>query len=102
MELSKTVLNSMARHLSEVWTMEESQEYESIFSEELQKEINKEILHQIFKSSHEDWYCVVIKDWEKIASNWCQNHLTGDYKCFGNYWYFELESDATLFALTWA
>jgi hypothetical protein len=98
MKIEKKTINSKTRKLSANYTMEVSQDIESYFGDELEKliteEINNEIMH---------WHCVMLHSLiqDRLSDDWCKQHLKDEYRCYGHYWYFKLESDATMFALTW-
>lgn len=99
-------MNTPTRTLSASWTHEEEQELETIFAEELQKEIDNEILHKIFNShrlEEEGWHELVFDDnkWREISPEWIADNLTGAYNCFGHYWYFEKKEDAVLVLMRW-
>jgi hypothetical protein len=49
----------------------------------------------------ESWTPVTVKYWH-IDSDWITENISGEYKCFGYYWYFENPEDATVFALRWS
>ena len=107
MKIEKKTINSKTRKLSSNYTMEVSQDIESYFDDEVEKliteEINNEIMHEIFKGQHNDWHCVMLHSLiqDGLSDDWCKQHLKDEYRCYGHYWYFKLESDATMFALTW-
>lgn len=45
------------------------------------------------------WYYTQV--YKSIPSEWMKEHLSGDWCNYGPVYYFEKESDLTLFTLTW-
>ena len=85
--------------------MEMTDEIESILADKLKKAIDDEIMNTIVGPNliQKGWFQVVVKNcnWINISQEWCNENLSGkhSYTCFGYYWYFENEKDATIFSL---
>ena len=48
-----------------------------------------------------NWISIIVRNWKEVDTNWCLENLVGEYRCLGNYWYFEKEEDVTMFILRW-
>jgi len=103
MNNNKTTLKAAVRKLSDSYSVEEDS-LVSVLGEEAKKAINAEILNEVARPMllDEGWTSVTVSYWHDVPANWIAKNISGDYKCFGHYWYFEKESDATMFALKWA
>ena len=49
-----------------------------------------------------NWISIIVRNWKEVDTNWCLENLVGEYRCLGNYWYFEKEEDVIMFALRWS
>jgi hypothetical protein len=105
MKLDKVKVESKTRALSAKYTVEQSEEIEHILGDELQKEIDNEVMNSILGPTLRErgWYPIVLKDtyWADIPKEWIAGNIQYKYSCFGSYWYFENQADATAFALKW-
>lgn len=105
MDIKKTIINSKTHKLSDAYTVDYTQDVEHVIGDEIEKAINDEVMNQIAGPAllEQGWTLVIVKDWQRIPQEWIDANLSRNcnYNCFGYYWYFELESDATLFALNW-
>ena len=107
MKIEKVKVGSSTRKLSADYTVDLTEEVEHIIGDELQKAIDDEILNTIVGPTliEEGWTQVVVKNcnWANIPQEWLDENLSGrhSFKCFGYYWYFENEKDATIFSLKW-
>lgn len=73
---------------------------EEILKKEYQKTLDAEIVHQLL-TYLKDWHQVVVPTWEHVPQDWLDTNINHPYRCFGYYWYFENERDATMFILRW-
>lgn len=85
----------------------ESEVFQSAFdilTEEIQKEINFEILLNLRIAEKRDlgWKLVKLEHDEDSTLDWLKENAQGAWDHIGRYHFFELESDATMFALKWA
>lgn len=103
MKIEKISINTNTRKLSANYTFEVSQDLEHAFGDELQRVIDNEVMHEIFKASEkfEDWHTVTVDHWDNISNDWIKENIKKEYHCFGHYWYFKEKSDAVMFSLTW-
>lgn len=110
MNIIKTKLNAPEKRLSNNFTLTvDDIETVSKASEELgkalQEAIDQEVLHEIFKATvdRNKWHivCVQYGTYQLVTKEWIEENIQGKYHCFGNYWYFEEQCDATAFALRW-
>jgi hypothetical protein len=102
-------VNATPRKLKASWRVEPSTE--SIFSESIVKEINeeidREIMWDVYKTTHPDWTQVKIPRFANKAlfeidiNKWCSQNLKGKFKSHHERWMFELPEDATWFILRW-
>ena len=71
----------------------------------LQEAIDQEVMHEVFQAANNvnDWHKVTVQfgTYHLISNEWLADNLRGDFHCFGNYWYFKEQRDATAFALRW-
>lgn len=106
MKIVKTKMNSTVRKLSVRYITEVEQELEHILAAEVKKELDREIMHAINKPLllKQGWKCIMMRNesWEAVSSDWIKENIIGRYSCYGYYWYFEQESDASIFALRWS
>lgn len=72
-----------------------------LLAKHLGEMIDRELMHELFKPSLQDWHQVVLERQQHVSNDWLNSNITGQYKCFGHYWYFEKDSDAMLFILKW-
>jgi predicted alternative tryptophan synthase beta-subunit len=105
MKVVKTKVGSSTRKLSANYTVDLTEEVEHILGEELQKSIDDEIMNTIVGPTliEKGWTQLTVRNWQDIPQEWLDENLSGkhSYTCFGYYWYFEKESDATMFSLKW-
>jgi hypothetical protein len=105
MHIKKEKVGSSTRKLSAKYTIDLSEEIEHIMGNELQKAIDDEVMNAIVGPTllEKGWTQVVIDAWADVDEEWLKNNLAGkhSYTCFGHFWYFEKESDATMFKLRW-
>lgn len=104
MKISKTKVETSLQKLSKDYTVEYSEDIESIFNEELESVINEEITNQIAGPilTDQGWHLVVLDaGWSDVDSDWLDVNISGIYRCFGHYWYFERDTDAVAFKLRW-
>jgi hypothetical protein len=105
MKIEKTTVGSSTRKLSAKYTIDYSQEVEHVISDQLQKEIDNEVINTMIGPTLREtgWYFVQVKTvhWQDIPHDWVKTSIQGEYKCFGNYWYFREHGDAVLFTLKW-
>lgn len=99
----KTCTGPVTKKLSADYTVEYSDEIQSVIGEELAAAIDSEIAYELAVAFLNDqgWYSVALESWLEIDSNWLTDNIVGNYRCFGHYWCFELESDAVNFVLRW-
>ena len=106
MKITKTKLAAPTRRLSKKYKMDASEKLQHILGEEIRREMDMEIMHEIAKAkmAGKDWHCVALNntDWQDVSPDWVKENIHHPHKCFGYYWYFEDESEATMFALKWA
>ena len=81
-------------------------ELASEMSRQIQEEIDWEIICQLMK---EVGWTEITTSWDMRSleemyelKTWCETNLKGHRKGRGKTWLFELEKDATIFALRWA
>lgn len=53
-----------------------------------------------------NWHVVILNTWKEfqgVSDEWLRDNIKDkhSYTCFGYYWYFKNQDDATMFALTW-
>jgi predicted alternative tryptophan synthase beta-subunit len=105
MKIEKVKVGSSTRKLSANYTVDLTEEVEHIIGDELQKAIDEEILNTIVGPTlvEEGWTQVMLKQYINVPQEWLDENLSGrhSFKCFGYYWYFENEKDATMFSLKW-
>ena len=103
-KIVKTKLAAPTRKLSSAYTAEVSQQIEHTLSEELQKAIDDEIIHELARPYfvHQGWRMVMIESLNVTIDTWVEDNIQGQYRCYGYYWYFEREEDAVMFTLRWA
>jgi hypothetical protein len=105
MKIAKTVVGTATRSLSADYTRDHPQDIESIMGEELTRAINDELMNTMFGPllSEEGWHCIQVGStyWYDIPKDWVKANIRGEYRCFGDYWYFRDQADAVLFALKW-
>lgn len=106
MNVTKTKLAAPTRRLSNKYKMGASETLQHILGEELRREIEMEMIHELarLKMGDKDWHCVVLRDrdWKDVTQEWIDENIHHPYNCFGYYWYFENQAEATMFALKWA
>lgn len=102
MKINKTTLKSPVRKLYDSYSAKEDLPV-SVIGKKALKAINAEKLNEVNGPMllDEGWTPVTVSYWCHIPSSWIAKNVSGDYKCFGHYWYFEKASDATLFLLVW-
>jgi len=106
MKIVKTIVRAKSRNLNAEWSIEQSQDLEHIFDNNLQKEIDKEIMSQIQRQSLIDkgWHKVAVSRHtlsNKIPSYWVPQNIVHDFQIFSDCWMFEAQEDAVRFALEW-
>lgn len=102
--MDKSKLGQPSRALSKDYTVEYSDEIESMLSKELGKAIQAELANQIAGSflREQGWYTIMLDaSWSDVDPDWLDDNVVGTYRCFGHYWYFDLETDAIAFGLRW-
>jgi hypothetical protein len=86
-------------------------EFAKILSEEMTKEIDKEIVETMVLEElvSVGWVKSPVQrpwgpfhDWASETAEWCHLHCAGNYRFLVNHWYFERPGDATAFTLRWA
>ena len=92
------------------------EEFASILSEEIAREIDKEILDTLILDvlTSEGWVQTKINpafglysvhnnsSWYAETAEWVHINATGDYKLLKGQWLFEEPKDATMFILKWS
>jgi hypothetical protein len=105
MKIKKEKVGSSTRKLSANYTVDLTEEVEHILGDELQKAIDDEIMNTIVGPNliQEGWTQLTVRDWQTIPQEWIDENIKDrhSYTCFGYYWYFKNEKDATMFALKW-
>lgn len=103
MKINKTTLEVPVRKLFDSWTLADDS-LVSVLGEEPGAALAAEILNDIARPGLLDqgWTPVTVSYRSDVPSDWIAKNISGDYKCFRHYWYFEKESDATLFLLRWS
>lgn len=106
MKITKTKLAAPTRRLSSKYKTDATETLLHILGDELRREIDMEMLHELAKEKmgDTDWHCVMLRnsDWKDIPDEWVKENIHHPYNCFGYYWYFENQAEATMFALKWA
>lgn len=90
--------------LSAQYTKEELQEADHFFSDELEKAINDEVINEVAGPTLIDdgWiYINVPNSSIDEAAEWINENATGKFHCWGGHFYFNKQSDATMFILKW-
>jgi hypothetical protein len=101
------------KNTKHLWSVEENDDLARTFSEELAKEIDREILNDILaiRLIKEGWvqpsipyvkYRWPFNDRLAEIGEWVHLHATGDYRNINGKWVFENPADATAFTLKWA
>lgn len=106
MKMVKTRVTTKARKLNAEWLLEEPQNLEHLFSDELREAIDNEILSLILLTelTMKGWIKVPVarrRIEEYITPGWIEQHIHYNFKDFNDCWMFENKDDAVLFALTW-
>jgi len=103
MKIEKIKVGSATRKLDPKYTIEEVQDLEHVFGDELQKEIDNEVMNTVIGPTliENGWTQMTLRSWRDVSDEWLAENMTEGYKCFGHYWYFESKADATAFALRW-
>lgn len=110
MTITKTKLDPAKTLLSgnysiDVQDIEDLTKVSAELGKALQEAIDQEALHDVFLTTTDinDWYKVNVMHgtYHLVTNEWLADNLKGDFHCFGNYWYFKDQSDATAFALRW-
>jgi len=106
MKITKTTVQATTRKLSARFNKEIPQKLEDLFAEELKKEIDNEIQHEIFKSRfvRENWHMVkYLNPFDKeLTDEWLAENIKQPYRNFGYIFYFESHEDAVLFTMRWS
>ena len=106
MKIVKTKVNALARQLSGIYTLEESQDTQHHISDELakilQEEIDREIIlelkaHQLV---NEGW--ITIPFTVKISLDWFKENIHDEYAMILGKMYFKSHEDAVLYSLKWS
>lgn len=106
-QIIRTTYEAKFRKLSQKYTVEETQELESVISNELatllEEEIRKEIVFKVAKEHYESlgWVSVKVKNSQDISKDWCEAYIKNPYQSFDTTWFFESERDAQFFLLKW-
>lgn len=97
------MINSRKPIKEEYYEWEDTDKAASVFSDALRKEIDTEILYQVFESKYlsDGWYKVIANHEYEVSEEWMKSNISGVYRNFYNTWYFENEEDSILFKLTW-
>jgi len=106
MKITKTTVQATTRKLSASYNKEISQEIEDLFAEELKKEIDNEIQHEIFKVglTGKNWHIVKVGNPfdNELTDEWLAQNIKHQYRNFGYIFYFESHEDAVLFTMRWS
>jgi hypothetical protein len=94
------------------------EKYSQILSEEIAREIDKEILETLMMDvlTSEGWIQTKVnpafedigmlsgrfEDWYSRTAEWIHINATGDYKLLKGQWLFKEPKDATMFILRWS
>ena len=106
MKIVKTKVKALARQLSGIYTMEESQDTQYHISDKLakilQEEIDKEIIRELKAQQLviEGW--VMIPFTVKISIDWFKENIQDEYEMILGKMYFKSHEDAVLYSLTWS
>jgi hypothetical protein len=106
MKIVKTKVNALARQLSGIYTVEESQDTQHYISDELakilQEEIDREIIHELKAQQlvNEGW--IMIPFTVKISIDWFKENMQDEYAMVLGKMYFKSHEDAVLYTLTWS
>jgi dihydroxyacetone kinase-like predicted kinase len=106
MKIVKTKVNALARQLSGIYNVEESQDIQHHISDELakilQEEIAKEIIHELkaHQLVNEGW--IMIPFTMKISIDWFKENIHDEYAMILGKMYFKSPEDAVLYSLTWS
>ncbi len=101
--VEKIVVQAKSRALKATWTMEKAQDFGFDVEDELAKILQQEIDNEITMTllDTQGWTKIMIKDWRRVDSDWCDTYIKNPYRCFGHFWYFEDQKDAHFFLLKW-
>jgi len=106
MKIVKTKVKALARQLSGIYTVEESQDTQHHISDELakilQEEIDREIILELRAQQlvNEGW--VMIPFTVKISIDWFKENMQDEYAMILGKMYFKNHNDAVLYSLTWS
>ncbi len=103
MKLNKVKVEAKTRALSANYTIELSEEIESILGDELQKAIDDEVMNNIIGPTliEDNWTHIYLRNYEQVTTEWLKENMSDTYKMFGSYWYFKSKKDAMTFSLRW-
>jgi hypothetical protein len=112
MKVLKTTCVTPQRKLSHKYTVENQdlthavdleQEIFKSLADELQKEIDNEIITEIFKIKYKEmnWHQVYVKNYQQVSGDWVRKYIKKPHSSFNHYWYFECGDDANFFILKW-
>jgi hypothetical protein len=106
MKIVKTKVKALARQLSGIYTVEESQDTQHHISDELakilQEEIDREIILELQAQQlvNEGW--IMIPFTVKISIDWFKENIQDEYAMILGKMYFKNHNDAVLYSLTWS
>ena len=114
MNITKQQIAEKSQKLASKWTVtlehgdpEWDPEYEKEISKVLQEEIDWEVMIDIMTEI--GWTKIEMKWPHQMSARdahevkeWCRANLKGNYQGRQRIWLFELEKDASMFALRWA
>ena len=110
----KNIIKNKTKQLTANWQVDKVEDLSTVFSEELRKEIDQEIVNEIIVVSlikDKGWtepnisygkYSWPFSDRKAEISEWVHLNAAGEYKNLNGRWIFELASDATMFTLKWS
>ena len=106
MKINKTKVHALARQLSGIYTVEESQDNQHYISDGLakilQEEIDREIILELKAQQlvNEGW--IMIPFTVKISIDWFKENIQDEYAMILGKMYFKNHNDAVLYSLTWS